>query len=645
MGSTAGDQVGSSVRALTNGNYVVLSGTWDNGPIVDAGAATWGSGTTGVSGTVSAANSLVGSTAGDQVGINGIFPLTNGNYVALSLSWHNGPIVDAGAATWGSGTTGVTGAVSATNSLVGTSSRDLGNLGAVLPNGNYVIGSPNWDNGAIANAGAVTWGDGATGVSGAISATNSLVGSTANDNVGNTGITALANGNYVVRSQLWDNGAVTNAGAATWCSGTSGVTGPVSAANSLVGSAAGDSVGNRMTALANGDYVVTSRSWDNGATANVGAATWGSGGAGVVGTISSANSLIGSTANTNLQQAAVDDRVNDSFISQFLAEGGGRVRVGPTNTPVLMSAVDVPSDQGGSLELTFLRSSQDDASRTPPVATYEVWRKVPGSSPARAARDEAAYAVAPAAAFPAGTWVQVASVPAAQQGQYVVAVPTVSNAAPNDFLVKAQTTAPEFWVRSNVLSGQSTDNLAPAEPTGLTGDYSSGQTNLLWSANTEPDLGSYRLYRGASADFTPSLANRIATPTGTSYADVGPAGSYYKLSAVDVNDNESSFALVTPDGTTGVDAGLPVFALEGVRPNPSKGDGLRVAFALANGSPAWLELLDVGGRRVRSRAVGSLGAGRHEVDLAEGHAIQAGVYWVRLTQGVQQEKLRVAVIE
>ena len=35
----------------------------------NAGAVTWGNGTTGVSGAVSAANSLVGSTASDQVGI------------------------------------------------------------------------------------------------------------------------------------------------------------------------------------------------------------------------------------------------------------------------------------------------------------------------------------------------------------------------------------------------------------------------------------------------------------------------------------------------------------------------------------------------------------------------------------------------
>ena len=39
-----------------------------------------------------------------------------------------------------------------------------------------------------------------------MSAANSLVGSTANDKVGNFGVTALTNGNYVVASPTWQNG-------------------------------------------------------------------------------------------------------------------------------------------------------------------------------------------------------------------------------------------------------------------------------------------------------------------------------------------------------------------------------------------------------------------------------------------------------
>jgi hypothetical protein len=53
-------------------------------------------------------------------------------------------------------------------------------------------------------------------VNGPVSAANSLVGSTANDNVGSGAVRQLTNGDYVVASPNWDNGAAINVGAATW---------------------------------------------------------------------------------------------------------------------------------------------------------------------------------------------------------------------------------------------------------------------------------------------------------------------------------------------------------------------------------------------------------------------------------------------
>ena len=291
VGSTSNDWVGTSeMIELANGNYVVRSPYWDDGATVDAGAVTWGSGTSGVSGVVSVGNSLVGGTAGDRVG-EGVIALANGNYVVNSLSWDNGTASDAGAVTWGSGTSGVSGVVSATNSLVGSTANDLVFSVTALANGNYVVNSPNWDNGAATDVGAVTWGSGTTGISGVVSAANSLVGSIAGDMVGYSEVTELANGNYLVGSPGWHA-----TGAATWGNGTSGISGTVSASNSLVGSNPGDNVGFGFTALANGNYVVWSPDWDNGAVFDAGAATWGSGTSGVTGVVSAANSLVGSTA-------------------------------------------------------------------------------------------------------------------------------------------------------------------------------------------------------------------------------------------------------------------------------------------------------------------------------------------------------------
>ena len=142
----------SNIEILNDGNYVVLSPSWNGG----AGAVTWGSESTGVSGTVSASNSLVGSTASDGTSFGADAALDDGNYVVVNPSWNGG----CGAVTWGSGTAGVKGTISAANSLVGSTADDhvgggyatlangysVGGSVTVLSNGNYVVASPLWSN-------------------------------------------------------------------------------------------------------------------------------------------------------------------------------------------------------------------------------------------------------------------------------------------------------------------------------------------------------------------------------------------------------------------------------------------------------------------------------------------------------------------
>lgn len=304
VGSSENDHVGfGTFAALSNGNYVVSSRLWDDGAVADAGAATWGNGINGVSGVVSASNSLVGSAAGDAVGGSGVYPLNNGHYVVGSYQWDNGGVVDAGAVAWGNGVTGSTGALNAGNALVGSTAGDqLGGFVHALRNGNYVINSPDWDNGGMVDVGAVTWVNGATGGVGTLSIANSLLGSSANDSVGAISIMELSNDHYVVSSPFWDNGAVVDAGAVTWRNGNTSSSGLVSASNSLVGSSANDKVGNYGPcnyggmALTNGHYVVRSSEWDNGGMADVGAVTWRNGSSGSGAVVSAGNSLIGGSA-------------------------------------------------------------------------------------------------------------------------------------------------------------------------------------------------------------------------------------------------------------------------------------------------------------------------------------------------------------
>ena len=297
------------VTVLANGNYVALT------DYVNPCAATWADGNTGTIGVIDGTNSLLmGSNfSGNHCEI---VALANGNYVAVDYAWGQ----NLGAVTFAKGDVGVTGTMSAANSLTGSNNTGIfgGGVGGggVIPlsNGNYVVCSPIWkpDFGSAKSLGAVTWIDGQTGldkngVIGIVSASNSLIGTTDSDQVCSGGTTALANGNYVVNSPHWDNGAITDAGAVTWLDGSKGVADAVSSANSLVGASAGEGVGSKpITKLSNGNYVISNDLWDNGAVSNVGAVTWGSGASGTFGIVASQNSLVG---------AAINDQVGSNVIA------------------------------------------------------------------------------------------------------------------------------------------------------------------------------------------------------------------------------------------------------------------------------------------------------------------------------------------
>jgi hypothetical protein len=307
---------GFNVKEVGNGNYVVVAPWWGD-TASKMGAVTWGDGATGITGVVSSINSLVGSTGGDQVGFSGATLLTNGNYVVGSQYWSNGTDRYAGASTWGSGSAGIRGAVSSSNSLFGEENNYYGGSATPLTNGNYVVIAPHWGGGK----GAVTWGNGSTGSVGVVSSSNSLVGTPGiSDAVGNGGVVPLTNGNYVVISSAFSGPVLDpnaphawSRGAVTWGNGTAGITGEINSTNSLLGAAVSDRVGySGVVALSNGNYVVRSQMWGS----ERGAVTWGNGVTGITGVVSDANSLTGSPV----------------FMVKSKVGSGGVLEVGPSGS-------------------------------------------------------------------------------------------------------------------------------------------------------------------------------------------------------------------------------------------------------------------------------------------------------------------------
>jgi hypothetical protein len=330
------------------------------------------------------------------------------------------------------------------------------------------------------------------------------------------------------------------------------------------------------------------------------------------------------------------------------------VSAGGGNEPAILTIADVGNDQGKQVRVRFQRSAQDQAGASTPILQYEVHRRVdPLPAPLLAAAPSVWTAEAglpPRPGILLDGWDYVGSVPAHGDNIYSVVVPTLVDSSVaygmrrTTFFIRAATSGPLSYYDSPADSGYSLDNLPPAPPAAFIAAYSSGATHLNWDANLEADLWYYRLHRGSTSAFVPGPGNLIATSSDPGYDDVGPAGSYYKLAAVDVNGNVGGYSLVTPQGTAGApEDGSLAFALASVGPNPARDGRVRLSVTLPSASPARLELLDVGGRRVASREVGSLGAGRHTVELNAGGRLASGLYVARLSQSAKVRSIRIVV--
>lgn len=142
-------------------------------------------------------------------------------------------------------------------------------------------------------------------------------------------------------------------------------------------------------------------------------------------------------------------------------------------------------------------------------------------------------------------------------GGLTVTGPTTANLAPPGYY--------NLWiVDSNGVPSLSrqvkvggTDVTPPTAPGSLTATGGAGKGSLSWTAaGDDVAVSGYNVHRSTTTGFTPSLANRVAQPTGTTFDDNGLAAStyYYKVTAQDGAGNvgpssNQAQAAVTPDVT------------------------------------------------------------------------------------------------
>jgi hypothetical protein len=174
---------------------------------------------------------------------------------------------------------------------------------------------------------------------------------------------------------------------------------------------------------------------------------------------------------------------------------------------------------------------------------------------------------------------------------------------------------------------------APDGPVAVTVSLASVEANptrvlLLWRAPGFANMAATVERRTGETSWEVLGTPDIAGPDGLRFEDhtvIAGARYAYRLSY-----REGSTEQFTAESWVDVPPALQL-ALEGFRPNPAVGAPV-VAFELRDESPATLEVMDVTGRRVSTRALYGLGAGRHALRLDEGRTLAAGVYLVRLQQ-------------
>lgn len=306
----------------------------------------------------------------------------------------------------------------------------------------------------------------------------------------------------------------------------------------------------------------------------------------------------------------------------------------------IVSIQDIPNDQGGKVRIKWDNIYLDTTGAKSQITSYGVWRNIPLGmsvrkrlpSPMSIKNDTLGV-----------LYDYLGTVNATQSPSYNFVAQTLhdsSAAGANQeiFLITAHTADPNVYYISDVATGYSVDNLAPLTPRNFYASFSNGRITMNWSANTEPDLQSYVLYRGSSTENMSQFASTIDI----SFTDENPSGNtYYSIRAKDINDNLSQMS--TPV-VTGVEERKEIplsFSLAQNHPNPFN-PSTSIRYGLPDETYVTLSVYNTLGQRVALLVDEKQEAGYHEVTFSAkggsasgGNAsdLPSGVYYYRLQAG------------
>jgi hypothetical protein len=363
---------------------------------------------------------------------------------------------------------------------------------------------------------------------------------------------------------------------------------------------------------------------------------------------------------------------DDQYVQRVEAVFGSWGRPEPTT----VSAEDNPGDQGGVVALDWLASDHDIRYYNE-ITYYSIWRATDAMSlavssasafdgiPIVTASDVGPDFTGPAVRVEriAGTtyyWEWVVNQNARSAAGYSYLTPTRHDAMEgvpgvHYFQVLSHTSDQyKFW-ESNVVSGYSIDNLAPAPPLVLTAERIGRQVLLAWrpSGENEGDFRDYTIYRSTSPGVPPTPIFFFSSSGDTNTVDPSPpiGTGYYIVTAVDVHGNQSapSNEAETESGITGVWDGRATPAqltVLGNAPNPFAGT-TKFVVGLPRASDVTVDVFDVAGRRVGRRTFSDVALGWQTLTFdgraSDGRSLASGVYFYRVTAGAETQTRKMVI--
>jgi hypothetical protein len=215
------------------------------------------------------------------------------------------------------------------------------------------------------------------------------------------------------------------------------------------------------------------------------------------------------------------------------------------NLPLISAITDVPFDQGQKVVINWNKSLLDN-SNGGIITEYSIWR----------AQN---WADVP--------WEYIASTPAQNFDEYAMIAPTLNDSTGGNipfytFLVVAETNDPETYYRSLPDSGYSVDNIAPAVPMDITSQYAAGAIHFQWGSGVDPDIDHYAIYKANNPDNFTVYPQFLVYDTSFVDTEIIADTIYYRLSAIDIHENEGALSEIFHVITHGVILEAKVF-LEG----------------------------------------------------------------------------------